>query len=535
MLGFITKEDVMQQRDQRFRGFVRLLATVVMATSSLVVSGVAFGAPGDTDTSFGSNGFTRIDFGKWDAPWEVVSLPDGDMLIAGSRYDLVSESSDWGLARLNPDGSLDAGFGSGGVTVIDHAAEEAALDASLQADGKIVVTGWDGTHMQLGRINADGSLDQSFGLGGFTPELVAFPGVATQVLDDGRIAVAGGAFKVAMFNANGTLDRTFGLGGILDLSGRLGITSTTDPGYCVDETCDGYIGNMLPHGSGVLISGAIPGGDGDMDMGIVKLTPTGALDPAFSGDGITVVPTPAGVDSFARDVDVAADGRILLTGNKGAGNSAVDATLALLNADGFLNTSFGNGGMTTLDLSWLDSFWAGAFSSDGSILAVGDTRASGAEALIASYTATGALDTSFSGDGMTFLDLGNREGLRAALFDGGLVSAGLVDGDVFVTKTSLTKDGDGGGGTIDPIPPGCTIVGTQGADTLVGTSGNDVICGLGGNDTISGESGSDTLYGGSGDDQLRGRDGVKGNDRLDGGEGRDNCRADKGDVLVSCP
>lgn len=525
----------MQQRDQRFRGIVRLLVAVVMAGSSLVVPGAAFGAPGDTDTSFGSNGFTRIDFGMWDAPWEMISLPDGDMLIVGSRYDPANELGDWGLARLNPDGSLDAGFGSGGIAVIHQLPDEGALDASLQADGKIVVSGWDGENMQLGRINPDGSLDHSFGLGGFAPELVTFPGVATEVLADGRIAVAGGEFEVAMFNANGTLDRTFGLGGVLDLSDRLGITAATDPGYCVDQTCKGYIGNMVAHGSGVLISGAIPGGDGDIDMGVVKLTPTGALDPSFSGDGITVVPTPAGIDSFARDVDVAADGRILLTGEKRTVSSAVDASLSLLSPDGFVNTAFGNGGMTTLDLSWLDSFWAGVFNSDGSILAVGDTRASGAEALITSYTPAGALDTSFSGDGITSLDLGNREGLRAALFDGGLISAGLVDGDVFVTKTSLTKHGDGGGTITDPIPPGCTIVGTQAADTLVGTSGHDVICGLGGNDTISGESGNDILYGGSGDDQLRGRDGVKGNDTLDGGEGRDSCRGDKGDALVNCP
>ncbi len=56
----------------------------------------------------------------------------------------------------------------------------------------------------------------------------------------------------------------------------------------------------------------------------------------------------------------------------------------------------------------------------------------------------------------------------------------------------------------DPIPTGCTITGTSGADTLTGTAGNDVICGLGGNDTLTGGGGNDTLYPGTGNDTADG-------------------------------
>lgn len=81
----------------------------------------------------------------------------------------------------------------------------------------------------------------------------------------------------------------------------------------------------------------------------------------------------------------------------------------------------------------------------------------------------------------------------------------------------------------EPVPPGCTIIGTPGNDTLRGGNDNDVICGLGGNDVLLGSNGNDTLIGGSGNDRL---DGSNGNDRLEGGSGHDTLIGSNGnDVL----
>ncbi|MDQ4038399.1 MAG: Ig-like domain-containing protein, partial [Actinomycetota bacterium] len=109
----------------------------------------------------------------------------------------------------------------------------------------------------------------------------------------------------------------------------------------------------------------------------------------------------------------------------------------------------------------------------------------------------------------------------------------------------------------EPIPAGCTVLGTPGNDTLKGTQGADVICGLGGNDVLTGNNGADILYGGSGDDRLEGGNGNdilqgaagtdtllggndndalsggSGNDRLEGGYGNDSILAGPGiDQLV---
>ncbi|WP_298135252.1 Ig-like domain repeat protein [Micropruina sp.] len=82
----------------------------------------------------------------------------------------------------------------------------------------------------------------------------------------------------------------------------------------------------------------------------------------------------------------------------------------------------------------------------------------------------------------------------------------------------------------EPVPPGCTIVGTPGDDVLKGTNGDDVICGLGGNDTITGGNGNDTIYGGSGNDVI---DGGNGNDIIDGGPGNDTITGGNGKDTIT--
>jgi uncharacterized delta-60 repeat protein len=76
---------------------------------------------------------------------------------------------DFALARFSLDGALDAAFGSGGlVTTGDH---DVANAVALQSDGKIVVAGGtspgdESSAFGLARYDRDGSLDPHFGDGG---------------------------------------------------------------------------------------------------------------------------------------------------------------------------------------------------------------------------------------------------------------------------------------------------------------------------------------------------------------------------------
>lgn len=71
----------------------------------------------------------------------IVVQPDAKIVVGGiNSPDASSES--FGIARLNPDGSLDPTFGTGGAVATAFAGAQASVSAMvLQADGKIIAAG----------------------------------------------------------------------------------------------------------------------------------------------------------------------------------------------------------------------------------------------------------------------------------------------------------------------------------------------------------------------------------------------------------
>ena len=81
---------------------------------------------------------------------DVLIQPDGKILI-GSISGGEDGNHDALLARLNPDGTLDAPFGDGGVVVIDLGNNEQVTGLALQSDGQIIVAGAFGDVMRRPR------------------------------------------------------------------------------------------------------------------------------------------------------------------------------------------------------------------------------------------------------------------------------------------------------------------------------------------------------------------------------------------------
>jgi uncharacterized delta-60 repeat protein len=221
------------------------IATACTALLILGLGQAAGAAPGDLDPSFDADGLVLTHFGRIDddSPSgrneigvSVVAKPDGKLVVAGSS-DLAVRSSDFALARYNPNGSLDASFGSGGRVLTDFGASDFASTLIVQPDGKLVaagvsfgatgdITGFD--VLALARYNQDGSLDASFGSGGRLlmsnlsglcciggTALVAEPGgklVATAITFDEEQNSVG---TLVRLNPDGSLDASFGSGGIV--------------------------------------------------------------------------------------------------------------------------------------------------------------------------------------------------------------------------------------------------------------------------------------------------------------------------------
>src|SRR5215217_7921948 len=196
-----------------------------------------YNASGTLDGSFGKGGKVVFDFfGSFDQANGAVLQPDGKIIVVGSAsYDSNNRDIGFALARFNTDGSTDFGFGTGGKQITDFfGAGAKANGVVLQPDGRFVVAGTasdsatrpSATDIALARYNPDGTLDSGFGSGGQTA--IPFPGSATEqanalvLLPDGKIIVAGTAFKtfatppdfaLVSYNSDGSIDTSFGVNG----------------------------------------------------------------------------------------------------------------------------------------------------------------------------------------------------------------------------------------------------------------------------------------------------------------------------------
>jgi uncharacterized delta-60 repeat protein len=102
-------------------------AVIVTPDNKIVVSGHAdhdfavlqLSEDGIADAGFGGTGrvVTKVSTTNWDEAHAVVRQADGKIVVGGWVYAGNSSSGDFVVVRYNTDGTLDAGFGTGGITI----------------------------------------------------------------------------------------------------------------------------------------------------------------------------------------------------------------------------------------------------------------------------------------------------------------------------------------------------------------------------------------------------------------------------------
>ena len=165
---------------------------------------IRYTASGAVDTTFGTDGATTVDLPDGGGPTSLVVQPDGKILVGGEMLDSSAGGSEFSqnefiAVRFNSNGTLDSGFGVGGIA--KAAFGSMGIDSfsmAMAPDGKIVMGGdaYSGTtdDSALVRFNANGTLDTSFGTGGKVT--VSFGAVMSMDLSvtvqpDGKILAAG--------------------------------------------------------------------------------------------------------------------------------------------------------------------------------------------------------------------------------------------------------------------------------------------------------------------------------------------------------
>ncbi|MGD8473073.1 MAG: hypothetical protein PVH59_03055 [Anaerolineae bacterium] len=163
-------------------------------------------ADGSLDTTFNPGADARVE--------ALAIQPDGKILVGGSFLELAGQARG-NIGRLNADGSLDTTFNTGTGGNYDE------VDAlAIQADGKIVVGGLFSElggqpRSNIGRLNADGTLDLDFdpGTSMWVQSLVVQPD-DNKILVGGMFGTLGGETRkyIGRLHPDGSLDAAFNPG-----------------------------------------------------------------------------------------------------------------------------------------------------------------------------------------------------------------------------------------------------------------------------------------------------------------------------------
>jgi uncharacterized delta-60 repeat protein len=294
--------------------------------------------------------------------------PDGKVLVSGiSAFSPMNPY----LVRLNEDGTPD-NIGEAGRTGPDGRVRE----TSVQPDGRLLLVG-DFASVNgvkrggLARLLPDGTLDDSFlqGLAG------ANRGAYTLALQrDGKVVIGGDldtfngiARKgIARVNADGALDESFAP----NLEGKARAV------YSLALQNDGKI----------LIGGSFTSVNGLARTNLARLNPDGSSDASFVGS------VSGGSSDGVGVVVLQPDGRIVIGGYFSLVNGISRNRIARLHSDGSLDTSFLNG------LSGGDqAVWAIALQTDGKVVVGGwfNTINGADRKYLARLNGNGTVDTSF--------------------------------------------------------------------------------------------------------------------------------------------
>ncbi|MFF3648419.1 calcium-binding protein [Streptomyces sp. NPDC002181] len=437
-------------------GRTGVLAAALGLALVLALPGSALAAPGDPDPSFGPDGRVVTAFPGYAEGHDIARQADGKLVVVG-----LSEAG-FALARYNADGVLDSGFAGDGTVTSDfgggsHSANAVAIQPS---DGKIVVAGTTEVPEEGGgccffsvaRYNTDGSLDSGFGDGGLV-RVEEFGGSAdgadVAVQPDGKIIAAGkgggGGFALVRLDTAGHLDP--GLGGDGAVVAGFTPASPQDAGGIARRMA------LQPDGKIVAVGYV---GNTNFDIGVARYLPNGSLDPSFSGDGM--VTANFGGTEFGNAVAVQPDGKIVA-----AGSGAVGVALLRYNADGSPDGGFGTAGRTSVHFPG-DGGGANALAlqPNGKIVIAGQADDPNSQEAndfgLARFNTNGTVDTGFGGDGFVVTGFQDWDEARGVLVqpDGKIVAAGFGAGFAFALARY-----QGGDGTTPPPPPSADLSVTQ--------------------------------------------------------------------------
>lgn len=271
-----------------------VVAVAVQADNRVLLGGdftTLDGQPRNYLARYESNGSLDPSFSPGvDSSVECLLIQADNKILIGGEFTFVNGEHRDSIARLNNDGSLD-------LTFVPMPGINGPVRAiARQADGKYLLGGgfslnYAGkTYYYLIRLNADGTLDDTFNV--YNPN-IGLPINSTvqsvvvqpdqKILIGGSFNVAGNAARrgVARLNADGTLDGSFDIGN--GVNGTVNSLALQSDGKVllagnfnqVEDTSRRFLARL--NSSGVLDSTFNPGSGPDASVDVIKIAPDGRI------------------------------------------------------------------------------------------------------------------------------------------------------------------------------------------------------------------------------------------------------------------
>lgn len=402
-------------------------------------------ADGSLDTTFGGgDGIATLP--EFDLPQDLVL--DGDHIYALSRFRNAANKDETRLLRLDAQGSLDDTFGSGGVAVFAETdvfirAESLVIleDGSVLIGGHRFATG-NASSLFFARCSAAGVVDTAFGTDGFNTHRLNPPSdggvsMATMIRSsEGQLLATGTGTQDRDEVSSEVLVCRAGSDGSLDTSFATDGAFLEPAGTGADEAID-----AVHHSDGSMVILI----EADQKAALAKLDAHGGLDPTFGDAGILRSSELDGVRPYGVTARSSGGYAVLGLGTMSNGKSGV--VLIGVTADGRIDTAFGDGGemnrtppsVASGKRIYLQNFGLIATSAAGIRILVEVPQVGGNDFLMVAYTDDGAFDTDFAGNGDLVFTPRTATGLELSALVPDVDGAWLISGTTSDNEAFLAR------------------------------------------------------------------------------------------------
>lgn len=367
--------------------------TVVCSTALTGNSGqivlARYLSTGALDATFGTAGLVTTTLSGSTLNVTCLVISSGNIFVGGSAYD--GSTTKFMLAKYTySTGAIVGAFGSSGIATTTIPSNAIVQKLQAQSDGKIMAIGTSNSngynYATIARYNqTTGALDTTYNSSGSQPGVVTvsnyYFNVTSAVIDASNNLVIGGGdistgpllVYLTRYNSSGVLDGTFGTSGVA--TSAIG-TSSQANALALDAS------------SKILV-----GGNSDGQFFAARYTSAGALDTTFNTTGYNV--TLMGTSDNVTEV-ISTGTKVLLAGSTQISNLN-NFALAQFTSTGILDTTFNTTGKVTTAYCGATGLFDAVIDSSSNIYGL---AAQNNGVLLARYTSTGAVDSTFGSNGL---------------------------------------------------------------------------------------------------------------------------------------